>query len=86
MSSKVINKLNAIQQTFSNTDEKPINQQMPEYTKKIKTLNSIPKHLHQAFPSKLAFMVDQTLAERETNPSHERMQKIQFKREIENSI
>ena len=46
---------------------------MPEYAKKIKTFSSIPEHLHNAFPSKLAFMMDSTLAERETNPSHERM-------------
>jgi hypothetical protein len=31
-------------------------------------------------------MVDKTQAEKETNPSHERLQKIKFKREVENSI
>ena len=31
-------------------------------------------------------MSDQTIAEREINPSYERIQKVQFKREIENAI
>jgi hypothetical protein len=31
-------------------------------------------------------MADKTLAERETNPSHERLQKVNFKREVENVI
>lgn len=49
-------------------------------------MNSIPPHLMKILPSKLTFMADQTLAERETNPAYERMQRVQFKREIENSI
>lgn len=59
---------------------------MPEYAKKLKTLSTIPPHLHHLFPSKLSFMADKTLAERETNPSYERLQKVKYKREIENSI
>ena len=59
---------------------------MPEYTKKLKTMGSIPAHLLKNLPSKLNFMADQTLAEREVNPAYERMQRVQFKREIENAI
>jgi hypothetical protein len=59
---------------------------VPDYAKKLKTLSSIPAHLQHMFPSKLAVMLDKTLAEREVNPGHERMQKVQFKREVEDVI
>ena len=49
-------------------------------------MSSIPEHLLASLPSKLTFMSDQTIAEREINPSYERIQKVQFKREIENAI
>lgn len=62
------------------------NNQVPEYAQKLKTLSSIPAHLQGMFPSKLAVMEDKTLADREGNPSHERMQKVQYKREVENVI
>jgi hypothetical protein len=38
------------------------------------------------FPSKLALMQDKSIAERDSNPSFERMQKIKDKRVLENSI
>eukprot|EP00347_Sterkiella_histriomuscorum_P015566 403356544 len=92
MDRKVRSKMDAIQSIFSGGDQigsTPANintSQLPEYTKKLKTMSSIPSHLLNVLPSKLTFMADQTLAERETNPAYERMQRVQFKREIENSI
>ena len=38
------------------------------------------------FPSHLEINFDTTPVEREINPSHERIKRVQFKREIENSI
>lgn len=38
------------------------------------------------FPSNLEINFDTTPVEREINPSHERIKRVQFKREIENSI
>jgi hypothetical protein len=85
-------KIEAIQQTFSNTDGSTIphiipgQQQIPEQIKKLKTFNTIPSHLYSVFPSHLEINFDTTPVEREINPSHERIKRVQFKREIENSI
>jgi len=59
---------------------------VPEQIKKLKTFSSIPAHLHAYFPSQLEFNVDPTPVEREVNPSHDRSKRVQFKREIEDSI
>ena len=59
---------------------------MPEQIKRLKTFSSIPAHLHAYFPSQLEFNVDPTPVEREVNPSHDRSKRVQFKREIEDSI
>ncbi len=57
---KVSTKVDALQQTFSNTDavNMPGQQNISEAIKKLKTFNSIPAHLHSAFPSYLEFAVD----------------------------
>ena len=59
---------------------------MPDQIKRLKTFSSIPAHLHAYFPSHLEFNVDPTPVEREVNPSHDRSKRVQFKREIEDSI
>jgi len=85
-------KIEAIQQLFSNTDGSSIpnaipgQKQIPEQIKKLKTFNTIPPHLYSAFPSHLEIVTDTVPVEREINPSHERIKRVQFKREIENSI
>lgn len=88
LNAKVSTKVEALQQTFSNTDAVniPGNQPISEAIKKLKTFNTIPQHLHSAFPSHLEFAVDQTPVQVESNPSYDRIKKVQFKREIENSI
>jgi len=53
---KLQSKVNAIEDTFS--EKLKEDQPLPDYTKKIKTMNSIPPHLYSALPSKLTFMVD----------------------------
>ncbi|CDW91833.1 UNKNOWN [Stylonychia lemnae] len=95
MNNKVQSKSDAIQASVSDINPGvrsalsaagTTNSALPDYVKKIKTMSSIPSHLLKELPSKLSFMADQTLAERESNPAYERMQRVQFKREIENSI
>ena len=60
--------------------------QIPEQIKKLKTFNTIPTHLYSCLPSNLEFNVDPTPVEREVNPSHERIKRVQFKRDLENSL
>ena len=85
LNAKVSSKNDAIQQIFSSTTL-PGSLQIPEQIKKLKTFSSIPAHLHSAFPSHLEFNVDPTPVEKEVNPSYERIKRVQFKREVENSI
>jgi hypothetical protein len=91
LNAKVSSKNDAIQQIFSSTMVETLPKangslQIPEQIKKLKTFSSIPAHLHSAFPSHLEFNVDPTPVEREVNPSYERIKRVQFKREVENSI
>jgi hypothetical protein len=91
LNAKVSSKNDAIQQIFSSTMAETLPKangslQIPEQIKKLKTFSSIPAHLHSAFPSHLEFNVDPTPVEREVNPSYERIKRVQFKREVENSI
>ncbi|TNV77590.1 hypothetical protein FGO68_gene10207 [Halteria grandinella] len=93
---RVTNKIDALQQTFSNTDVAFLDNSLvpgstgahpiPDQIKKLKTFSSIPAHLHHLLPSHLEFNVDPTPVEQESNPSHERIKRVQFKREIENSL
>jgi hypothetical protein len=85
MNAKLSTKIDSLQQTFSSKREET-SQPIPEQIKKLKTFNSIPAHLHSVLPSNLEFNPDPTPVEREVNPSHERIKRVQFKREIENSI